>query len=234
MKRATLLPAARFVAVAAAVLAFSTSVPGQAISAPPTAAPLGADAGMALPPPGTATQDNASPDRVVAASPDEKRLVAWAAGRFAAAGLPFPRIDIVFHAEPEGCSGLAGYAVMDDQGPIAVHMCTRRQPWSLVSRRVLLHELGHAWASENLGDAAQDVFLAERGLPTWGDPTTPWELRGTEQAAEILAWALLDEAVPVVAISDAAPDRLAAAYRLLTGSLPPPRLPWETWLAEAL
>jgi hypothetical protein len=104
-----------------------------------------------------------------------------------------------------------------------VALCTEREPFSLVTQRVLLHEMAHAWPIGGLSDADRERFVTARDLPSWDDQGTPWELRGTEQAAEIIAWALLDRDVPVVHIPNAEPDALEAGYRLLTGSAPPAR-----------
>lgn len=202
----------RAAALAVIALTFSISLERAAL-------PL--DVAAASPAPPAAVSDHASPGRVFGASADEQRLVDWAFGRFAAAGLAAPRVDIVFHADRADCDGLAAYAASGPSGSGEIHLCTERQPWTLVSRRVLLHEMAHAWAATALEAATRFAFLTNRALPSWDDPNTPWELRGTEQAAEIIAWGLLDEEIRVVAIPDTDPQRLLAGYVLLTGARPP-------------
>lgn len=160
--------------------------------------------------------------RAVAATADEGALVAWAAGRFERAGLTLPEVPVHFHELRDACDGLAGYAAGDGVHT-EIHLCTERNTWSMVTKRTLLHELAHVWAAAELGEAGRERFVAMRGAESWNDPGTPWERQGTEQAAEILTWALLDEEAPVVRIADAGPEALAAGYEVLTGSPVPSR-----------
>ena len=59
-----------------------------------------------------------------------------------------------------------------------------------MSRRALLHEMSHIWLDQNLDAEAEGAFLELRDLPSWNASSEPWELRGYEQGAEIMAWAL--------------------------------------------
>jgi hypothetical protein len=56
----------------------------------------------------------------------------------------------------------------------------------------MLHELAHAWANLNLSDEAKLAFSSFRNV-RWNDHSDPWRERGTEHAAEMIAWALADE-----------------------------------------
>lgn len=211
-------------AAVVAIVAVALSSPTQTEAASPT--PPAASAGVtpvSLVSPDAATDPADAAGRVFNASPAERELVAWARGRFDRAGLAFPTVDVVFHPRREDCGGLAGYAASAGDRPTEIHLCTEREPGNLVSRRVLLHELAHAWAAATLDSQTREAFVALRRLPSWDAPDTPWERRGTEQAAEILTWALLEEEIPVVAIPDAAPGRLATGYQMLTGHPAPPR-----------
>jgi hypothetical protein len=161
--------------------------------------------------------------RAIGATAAEEALLAWAKSRFHAAGLTLPAIDVYYAPDSQSCDGLAGYAAAGGETPLQVHLCSGADPQSLVAHRVLLHELAHAWAAATLTERTRKEFLTLRHLPSWEDAGTPWELRGTEQAAEVMAWALLDREVPVVTIRDADPATLAAAYRVLTGESPPAR-----------
>jgi hypothetical protein len=65
----------------------------------------------------------------------------------------------------------------------------------------------------------KDRFLRLRQLESWNDHGGDWEARGTEQAAEILSWALDDQGtgtrLPSIPMND--PRQLAEGYELLTG-----------------
>ena len=92
---------------------------------------------------------------------------------------------------------------------------------STAAKKTMLHELAHAWAHENLTDDDIEEFLILRGLEIWAGPHAPWELKGSEHAAEIVSWARFDRELDLVTIPDAGPEAIEASYRLLTGrSLP--------------
>jgi hypothetical protein len=58
-------------------------------------------------------------------------------------------------------------------------------------------------------------------LEIWAGPLAPWELRGSEHAAETISWALFDRELDLVTIPNAGPAAIEASYRILTGrSLP--------------
>lgn len=64
-------------------------------------------------------------------------------------------------------------------------------------------------------------FLELRELLSWNSSRDPWELRGYEQAAEIMAWAL-GERILTPHIPDDHLDQIAVAYELITGDALPP------------
>lgn len=84
----------------------------------------------------------------------------------------------------------------------------------------MLHELGHAWLLQNLEAVDEEAFLELRGLESWADGSIAWHERGVEQAAEILAWVLMDEDVELLRIGEPSCEEAAAAFRLLTGVAP--------------
>ena len=88
----------------------------------------------------------------------------------------------------------------------------------ITPKKTLLHELGHAWAGLTLTGDMREAFVQFRGLNTWGDDRFPWAEQGSEQAAEIIAWALLDEELVMAHIHNTDPQRLAQAYELLTAT----------------
>src|SRR4029450_1273855 len=98
---------------------------------------------------------------VVSDDPAQQELARWAVVRFERAGLDAPSVQIRFHADRAGCGGHLGYA-RDGR----VDVCTVLV--NEMSRRNLLHEMGHIWIDQNVSPADRDRFLEFRGLRTWG------------------------------------------------------------------
>lgn len=139
-------------------------------------------------------------------------MVQWAVGRFESERLTPPRIEIRFHVGLDACRGHLAYysnGVADE--------C--REHTDLMAARSLLHEMSHAWLEANMSQAHISRFLKARGLSTWNDPAAPWEERGYEQGAEIMAWALGDqsEGTLMPSIPHNARHEVIEAYELLTG-----------------
>ena len=74
-------------------------------------------------------------------------------------------------------------------------------------------------ARHTLTDQTRQTFCRLRGLTAWNDDDTRWEEQGSEQAAEIIAWALFDQELALGKIRDAH-RWLAQAYLQLTGTIP--------------
>jgi len=88
----------------------------------------------------------------------------------------------------------------------------------------MLHEIGHIWLDANTTQSLRDRFLEFRGLRSWDASSDPWELRGYEQGAEIMSWAL-GEWILTAQIPNNDPEQLAPAFELLTGvELPEPMI----------
>jgi hypothetical protein len=132
-----------------------------------------------------------------------------AIGRFKVAGLKPPAVGIEFHGDRSGCRGHLGFA---KGGRIDV--CSVLV--NAMSRRALLHEMGHIWLDQNVGAGVRERFLDLRDLQSWNASGDPWELRGYEQGAEIIAWVLGERILTPQIPYDASAD-LYAAFRLLTG-----------------
>ncbi|MFO7548750.1 MAG: hypothetical protein R6X29_07790 [Acidimicrobiia bacterium] len=156
-----------------------------------------------------------------AVDPDQQRLVDWAIGRYVAAGLELPPVIIAFSPTDGPCDGNPG--LFRDHPAAHIDLCPSGPLDETAARKTILHELAHAWTDAFLSADDRREFMALRGLDVWSGPAAPWELRGTEHAAEALAWALFDGELRMVTIADAGPDDLAAAYRRLTGEDPPAR-----------
>jgi hypothetical protein len=146
---------------------------------------------------------------VLSRDPAQQELARWAVARFDRAGLDPPSVEIRFHDDASGCGGHLGYA--KDGG---VDVCTVLV--NEMARRNLLHEMAHLWIDQNVSQADGDRFLQLRGLQAWNRSTDPWEERGYEQGAEIMAWALGD-GVLTAQIPKNDPAQLGVAFEILTG-----------------
>jgi hypothetical protein len=167
--------------------------------------------------PGTAPQDT-NEEPVIATAPTEEVVEIvidpqgrWAVEAFEAAGLEFPQVSVLFHDTKDVCQGNVGGYTGD-----TVHVCITAE--GLYRDKILLHELGHAWAARNLTDGQMAEFIELRDAESWNDSATEWGDRGFEQAAEILAWGLLETATTPTQISDSDCDSLTNAFQLLTGT----------------
>ena len=146
---------------------------------------------------------------VTGATPEQLAMARWAIGRFGLAGLEPPAVAIGFHGGGAGCGGHLGFARLSQ-----VDICSVLV--NAMSRRALLHEMGHIWLDQNVGAGVRERFLDLRDLQSWNASGDPWELRGYEQGAEIIAWVLGERILTPQIPYDASAD-LDAAFRLLTG-----------------
>ena len=153
------------------------------------------------------------PNVEVTAAAEQVAMARWAVGRFEIAGLEPPAVEIAFHRDLSGCGGHLGFA---REGEIDI--CTTLV--NAMARRALLHEMSHTWLDQNVSDQVRERFLGNRGLHAWNDSSDTWAMRGYEQGAEIMAWAL-GERILTAQIPDNEPIQLARGFELLTGSAPP-------------
>ena len=157
---------------------------------------------------------------VVGGTEEQRSMVDWAAGRFEAAGLELPSMEIRFHPDRDDCLDRIGYYHLE-----VVHLCLLRATTD--SSRTVLHEMAHGWLEANVTGIERDLFLLHRGLDNWNDKRVEWGERGTEQGAEIIEWALGEQGdgtlLPSIPNND--PEQVAAAYTVLTGSpMPQPQV----------
>ena len=141
---------------------------------------------------------------------------------YASQGLELPEIHLVVHPSLAECGGRVGRY---DERTNELWLCR-------IDDEAILHELAHAWIDLNVSDSTRAAFVDLRGLDAWNDRTQPWAERGSEQAAEILVWALSDHDRTVawtedgvhshrlLSIDQSSPEELRAGYRLLVGSEP--------------
>jgi hypothetical protein len=135
----------------------------------------------------------------------QQELVDFGLDRFKAQGLPLPNIRFEFFPTTADCGGHEGYYLHETP---TLRMCS-------LSKSTLLHELAHAWANLNLSQDERESFADYRGLDAWNDVEDAWKQRGTEHAAEIISWALLDEADHVRFTTTLPDGSVQAEFRLL-------------------
>jgi hypothetical protein len=143
--------------------------------------------------------------------------VGWAVGRYRAAGLELPALEVAFHRSVSACGGNSGFA-----SGVRIDLCTTSPSLGYL-RATVLHEIAHVWLERHVSDGLRAAFIDLRGLQTWSSPDAPWGLQGVEQAAETLAWGLGDGTVEAL-VADDDPEELADAFELLTRSRPLNRL----------
>ena len=145
----------------------------------------------------------------------QARSVEWALRRYRAAGLQgMPALDVYLHTPHEDCHG---YLATFQEGRIDLCTGESSEPYA---RKIALHELAHAWAKANVDTDVRERFLQLRHLTAWNDFSLPWKERGTEQTAEIIAWALGEGEVTPLLPLPIDTDDLVEAYALLTGRAP--------------
>ncbi len=146
--------------------------------------------------------------------------------RFAAAGIPEPRFDLVKFEPSRSCTNRSG-RLIQDQDSRDLFLCLFEsdlcptQPACevphLIVRSSVLHELAHAWILDNVDGQAQEELLEMSGREIWDGETVTWPERGVEYAAEVLTWGLLEEPSRMVRIGQPDCAELLRAFRLLTG-----------------
>jgi hypothetical protein len=152
---------------------------------------------------------------VAADTPRERELATWVLARYRSAGLELPAVEIEFHPDPSGCRDNSGFYRANH-----LDVCIADQA-DAYARRVLVHELAHAWSESSLTAADRARFLRLRGLDTWNSWDEPWGARGFEQAAEVLTWGVGDGATRILLPDHDDAASLTRAYLSLTGLQPP-------------
>ena len=191
-------------------------VVGSILSIGPTARAVGPhDHGPYQGSPQAAVSDDLPPRVVIdAADAAHAAMAEWALERFDAAGLELPPLLVAISGRDQSfCGGVPARAFPQAQ-PAEVRVC-----WD--DAFILLHELAHIWEAHNL-DPERRVGFADlrEGVEAWRDRDVPWEARGAEHAANVIAWGLLEDPYP---ISRTYPNDVASmleAYRDLTGRDP--------------
>jgi hypothetical protein len=162
------------------------------------------------------------------ATNEQIELVAWALERFTSVGLAPPPVSHVTFPPTAACEeGFSGMSYHTDTGG-NIDVCTssmqlvdqRGGRVPLAPRRTILHELGHLWASAYVDARTRRAFVDLLHLEAWSG--VGWESSGSEQAAEILMWGLMDTQIEP-RVPDITCDEEIAAFTLLTGIQVSPR-----------
>ena len=153
---------------------------------------------------------------VYAETSDQVEAVAWALGRFAAAGLALPNVEVRYHSDYSGCASTdgdagtrAGYLAYGG-GNFVVYLCG--------TRFTLLHELAHVWDVSALTDEVRAEFLVLRDADAWSHDT--WARAGGEHLADVVAWGLQEDNVRPSRTKPNDDASLYEAYVAATGSEP--------------
>lgn len=161
-----------------------------------------------------------------------ERLVRWAMGRYGSSGLDAPRVaSVTFGREAHfvQCTDERNGLAVDLGDTSAIYVCLGETDacttdactsFTANSRRLVLHELAHAWIDQHLGGTEQQAFLDYMGLKDWYRADLPWDRRGVEQAAQVIAWGLMDEPIAPARLGDRSCAELAEAFQVLTGVTP--------------
>ncbi len=156
--------------------------------------------------------------------------------RFELAGLPAPQPDVLAFPPAVWCARgvgeYAGIAVFATDST-RVEMCLGEadictEPLCEIMRADarfgLLHELAHVWERQYVDDATRDDFLTLLGLEVWSLGDQPWVTgrvpEGVEQAADVIAWALMDEDITLARLPGVTHEQLTEAFHLLTQTTP--------------
>lgn len=148
-------------------------------------------------------------------SPEQVEAVRWATLRFDRAGLELPSVEVSFHADRSSCRDNPGAGTLVE-GAYLVDVCVADDDPEVLLSWTLLHELAHAWG-HGLTEERREGFLSLRGLTEWNDRERPWAERGTEHAAEIVMWGLMDRPVVPTRLPGDDCRSLEAGYLALTG-----------------
>lgn len=163
----------------------------------------------------------------------DEDAVSWAQDRFREAGLSLPEIRVSFQTETESCEGSKGGHLIEE-GMSNVFICVPDQgpTRDLQIKRVLLHEFAHAWDHHALTDQHRSEFLAYKDFSGWSFEV-PYDERASEDAAEIIAWGLMDRPILFNSLDETwSWEERLDGYRILTGAAPPHGYVWSLWVAS--
>lgn len=151
--------------------------------------------------------------------PDFAAAATWSTDLFDQAGFELPPLRYVFHGNnPEPCADRPGLHHRVN-GVNVIEICTADA--TRATAVMVLHETAHAWMDRALTAERKAAFQRLRGWKYWRDyDAAAWHDNGTEQAAEIMVWGLIDRPMAMVRIDQNSCAELDAGYRTLTGEAP--------------
>jgi hypothetical protein len=151
--------------------------------------------------------------------PEFTAAATWATDLFDQAGFDLPPLRYVFHGgTPEPCAGRPGLQ-HPVEGVNVIEICTSEM--SPPTQVLILHETAHAWIDHTITDERKAAFQQLRGWTYWRNyDAAEWHDNGTEQAAVIMVWGLIDRPMAIVQIDQHSCGELDAGYRALTGQAP--------------
>lgn len=158
---------------------------------------------------GFAKEADVAPETAVFAPDGDQELMElgqWAIDRFETAAMSVPAIEIRMHRTNSECGGHRG----------TFNPTAKRIDVCVAEPLVVLHEIAHAWAHENLTERERDAFVTAGGYESWNHPDTAWGDRGSEHAADAIAWGLMEEPQMMVT-ADGPIAQINADFRMLTG-----------------
>ena len=143
----------------------------------------------------------------------------WATDLFDEAGFDLPPLRYVFHGDTrEPCAGRPGLHHRI-KGVNVIEICTSKM--TPATQVLILHETAHAWIDHTITDERKAAFQQLRGWTYWRNyGAAAWHDNGTEQAAEIIVWGLIDRPMAMIRINQNSCTELEAGYRALTGRAP--------------
>ncbi len=166
----------------------------------------------------TATATASSNDHaidVVGGTIGQREMVATEIGRYASAGLELPGLEVHIFEDKSGCGGHHGVFIKAPDR-WRINLCDAREI-------VIRHEVGHAWAAHNLTAQERDAYVTHWGFESWNAQGTAWRNRGSEDAADVLAWGLDPQPISGSLLPDGPLAKRAEAFQMLTG-IETPRL----------
>lgn len=128
------------------------------------------------------------PYRFVGGTGVERQAFADAYEGFIEAGLELPSpLRVEFSDQLEDCDGHAGIYTYREHTILFCRVSD--QDW-VALRRVILHELGHAWDDLNMTEARRNAYVSQVDLPepsAWLDPNLSHDERSGEKLANTVA-----------------------------------------------
>lgn len=146
-------------------------------------------------------------------------LVHHAIELFGRAGMLLPPVHLSFGPESSECGHGNDGRIRADGARYRIWVCSSADDPTVRQWHAIVHELAHAWEFSTLTDSTRTAFMRLRGADDWSSDSVEWWERGSEQAAEIIAWGVSDRPITTWIFHNSCPE-MSVAFRLLTGEEP--------------